>query len=80
MTSSDEDLKDVLRGERSRGRKQPGRASAEHTRKEKEKAVLEAMRGPNPENALREALRTHGFSPTEIEEKIKIFRKLRGDV
>lgn len=75
MTRED-DLRDVLREERSRGRKQPVNTQAEKEQRDREKAVLEIFRY-GTEAELRELLELWGFSKNEIEEKISAFRAAR---
>jgi hypothetical protein len=75
MTSSDKDLKDVLREERSRGRKQPVSTKAEQEAREREEAALEAIEdGPD---AVRDLLRLWGVPESEIEKRIAAIRKSR---
>lgn len=79
MPTSDDDLKDVLREECSRGRKQPVNTEAERRQREREARVLEVFRY-GTEHDLRELLELLRFSEDEIREKISAFRKLRGEL
>ncbi|MDP9267663.1 MAG: hypothetical protein M3P27_04975 [Acidobacteriota bacterium] len=74
--SREDDLRDVLREERSRGRKRPVDTAAERDQREREAAVLEIYRH-GTENDLRELLRIWDFSVEEIEAKVSAFRKVR---
>ncbi len=71
----DQDLKDVLREERSRGRK---RVDIEAEKRErKQKAELLNIFYHGSEDDFRQLLRSLGFSEKDIEEKVKIFRDER---
>lgn len=74
--ADEDDLRDVLREERSRGRKQPVNTQAQREQRERENAVLEIFRY-GTEADLRELLQLWGFSKTEIEERISAFRRAR---
>jgi hypothetical protein len=73
------DLQDVLREERSRGRKQPLDTDAAREQRERHAAVLEVFRH-GTEQGFRELLHLLGFSDQEIEEKLKAFRAARAEL
>ena len=74
---SDKDLRDVMREERSRGRKQPVSTKAEQEAREREEAALEAIEhGPE---AVRELLELWGVPEAEIQKRIAAIRKNRPD-
>ena len=75
--SREDDLRDVLREERSRGRKRQVDTAAEQEQREREAAVLQIFRY-GTENDLRELLRIWDFGVEQIEAKVSAFRKLRG--
>lgn len=72
------DLQDVLREERSRGRKQPVNTEAARKQRERENAVREIATTPGMENELRELLRSWGKSEKEIETAVTAYRALHG--
>ena len=72
------DLQDVLREERSRGRKQRVDIEAERIRRRREEAIREIATTPGMENDLRELLRSWGKSEKEIETAITAYRALHG--
>ena len=75
MASDEKDIKDVLREERSRGRKQPVSTRAEQEARDREEAAIEAIEhGPE---AVRELLRLWGVPEKEIEKRISAIRKSR---
>ena len=73
----DRDLQDVLRSERSRGRKQRVDVEQERLNRERKERVLTLYRS-GTEDELRALLREWKFAPEEIEEHVKLFRSLRG--
>ncbi len=73
MTERDDELKDVLREERSRGRKRPVDTEAERKLREQRQAILEIARH-GTEADLRQLLEGWDFSEKEIEEAIRAFR------
>jgi hypothetical protein len=77
--NKERDLPDVLREERSRGRKQPVNTEAARKQREREMAVLEVFRHGTEQNFL-ELMRLLGFSDREIEEKLKAFRAARAEL
>lgn len=66
----DDDLDDVIREERSRGRKQPVDTDAIKRREERRNAVLRIFRRGTQED-LRTLLKTWGYSKEEIEAVLK---------
>ena len=66
----DHDLDDVIREERSRGRKQPVDTDAIKNQEERKDAVLQIFRRGTRED-LRALLKTWGYSNTEIEAVLK---------
>ncbi len=76
---NERDLHDVLREERSRGRKQPVNTEAVREQRERAAAVLEVFRH-GTEQGFRELLHLLGFSNQEIEEKLKAFRAARAEL
>ncbi len=73
MSKEDDELRDIIRGERSRGRRRRVDVDAEKIQKEREAAVLKAFY-EGSEDHLRELLRLWGVSDQEIEKKIRAFR------
>ena len=80
MTKEDRerDLQDVLREERSRGRKQPVNTEAARKQRERENAIREIATTPGMENELRELLRSWEKSEKEIETAVTAYRALHG--
>ena len=72
------DLQDVLRDERSRGRKQPVNTEAVRKQRERENAIREIATAPGMEDELRELLRSWGKSAQEIEAAVTAYRALHG--
>ncbi|MGB9105252.1 MAG: hypothetical protein WCC59_10860 [Terriglobales bacterium] len=72
------DLQDVLREERSRGRKQRVDIDAERQQQEQKAAVLEVFRH-GTEQQFQELMRLLGFPEEEIGEKLKAFRAARAE-
>ena len=68
----DEDLKDVIREEGSRGKKRPVDTDAIRKHTERKAAVLQIFRRGTRED-LRALLKTWGYSHEEIEAAIKEF-------
>ena len=66
----DDDLKDVIREERSRGKKQPVNTDAIKNQEERRNAVLRIFRRGTRED-LRALLKTWGYSNEEIEAALK---------
>jgi len=66
----DHDLDDVIREERSRGRKQPVDTDAIKNQEERRDAVLQIFQRGTRED-LRALLKTWGYSNTEIEAVLK---------
>ena len=62
----DDDLKDVIREESSRGKKRPIDTDAINEQAERRDAVLRILRGGTRED-LRSLLKTWGYSKEEIE-------------
>lgn len=75
MPSKDEDIRDVLREERSRGRK-PVDIEAEREKKERDAAILKILERRD-RKALEEALRLY-YSPDEVKEKLKLYDAILG--
>ena len=65
-----DDLNDVIREERSRGKKQPISTDAIKNREERRNAVLHIFRRGTRED-LRALLKTWGYSKEEIEAALK---------
>ena len=82
MAGKDKDkeraLQDVLREERSRGRKQRVDIEAERIRRQREDAIREIATAPGMENELRNLLRSWGKSEKEIEAAVTAYRALHG--
>jgi hypothetical protein len=76
MTKRDDDLRDVLREERSRGRKQQVDIDAERLQRER-KDQIEKIRMEGTEDQLRALLRSWGISETKIEAAVSVFRSVR---
>ncbi len=72
----DRDLKDVLREERNRGRKQRVDTEAERLKREKS-AQVEAIRQSGTEDDLRALLRSWGLAQDKIEAAVTVFRSVR---
>lgn len=72
----DDDLRDVLREERSRGRKQHLDIEAERVQRRREQAIREIATLPGMENELRELLRSWGKSEREVEAAVIAYRSL----
>jgi hypothetical protein len=72
------DLQDVLREERSRGRKQRVDIDAERQQQAQKAAVLEVFRH-GTEQQFQELMRLLGFSEEEIGEKLKAFHAARAE-
>lgn len=72
------DLHDVLREERSRGRKQRVDIEAERIRRRREEAIREIATTAGMENELRDLLRSWGKSDQEIETAVTAYRALHG--
>jgi hypothetical protein len=68
----DDDLKDVIREEGSRGKKHPIDTNAIRKQAERKAAVLQIFRRGNRED-LRRLLKTWGYSKEEIEAAVKEF-------
>jgi len=66
----DDDLNDVIREERSRGKKQPVNTDAIKNQEERKNAVLQIFRRGTRED-LRRLLKTWGYSAEEIEAALK---------
>ena len=65
-----DDLSDVIREERSRGKKQPVNTEAIKNQEERRQAVLQIFRRGTRED-LRALLKTWGYSKDEIEAALK---------
>jgi hypothetical protein len=65
-----DDLNDVIREERSRGKKQPVNTDAIKSQEERRNAVLRIFRSGTRED-LRALLKTWGYSKEEIEDALK---------
>jgi hypothetical protein len=76
--NKERDLQDVLREERSRGRKQPVNTEAARKQSERENAIREIATTPGMENELRDLLRSWGKSEKEIETAVTAYRALHG--
>lgn len=72
----DDDLNDVLREERSRGKKQPVSTDAIRNQEERKNAVLQIFRRGTRED-LRALLKTWGYSGEEIEAALKEYDAAR---
>ena len=70
------DIGDLLRQERSRGRRRPVDVAAQREHREREEAVLEIFRH-GTEDDLRQLLRIWDYPEDEIEQKIRAFRAAR---
>ena len=68
----DDDLRDVIREEGSRGKRRPVDTDAVRNQAERKAAVLQIFRRGNRED-LRALLKTWGYSKQEIEAVIKEF-------
>jgi len=66
----DDDLNDVIREERSRGKKQPLSTDAIRNQEERKNAVLQILRRGTRED-LRALLKVWGYSKAEIEAVLK---------
>ena len=75
---NERDLHDVLREERSRGRKQRVDIEAERIRRRRENAIREIATTPGMENELKDLLRSWGKSEKEIETAVTAYRALHG--
>lgn len=75
MSSKDEDIQDVIREERSRGRK-PLDIEAARQKREREAAILKILQRRD-RAALEEALRLY-YSPDEVKEKLKLYDSILG--
>jgi hypothetical protein len=73
----DRDLQDVLRAERSRGRKQRVDIEEQRSNRQRKERIVEIYRSGNEEE-LRQVLREWKYRPDEIEGHVKLFRSLRG--
>ena len=78
MTKKDDDLRDVLREERSRGKKQRVDIEAERIRRRREQAIREIATTPGMERELRELLRSWGKTEEQIEAAVTVYRALHG--
>lgn len=75
MSTKDEDIKDVMREERSRGRK-PVDIGAEREKKERDAAILKILERRD-RKALEEALSLY-YGPDEVKEKLKLYDSILG--
>ena len=71
----DQDIRDVIREERSRGRK-PLDTELERERREREQAIMRVIERRDRQ-ALREILELY-YSPSEVKEKLKLFDSMFG--
>jgi len=78
MKDKDRDLDDVLREERSRGKKHRVDIEAERIRRRREDAIREIATTPGMESELRELLRSWGKTDREIEAAVTVYRALHG--
>lgn len=72
----DDDLDDVIREERSRGKKQPVDTDATKNQQERRNAVLQIFRRGTRED-LRALLKAWGYSKEEIETALKEYDAAR---
>jgi hypothetical protein len=75
MKDKNRDLDDVLREERSRGRRRRVDIEGERQQKEREQAVLEVFR-----HGTEQQWRLLGFGEEAIAEKVKAFRAARAQL
>lgn len=76
MSDKEKDIRDVMREEKSRGRK-PVDAQAERERKERDAALLKIIERRDRQ-ALKEALELY-FTPAEVKERLRWYDSIFGD-
>jgi hypothetical protein len=78
LDEKERELRDLMREERSRGRKRRVDIEAERVIRRREEAIRDIASAPGRENELRELLRAWGKTDEEIEKAVTAYLALYG--